>query len=206
MPIETLLMFAVAHLLAAASPGPNFFLVSGVAARHSRRAGFMAAVGITASVALWSSAAALGLNVFLDRYPPVYSIIRFAGAAYLLWLGLSMIRAALIKSAGPNPSVRGGPIGDMAAVKRGFLVNIGNPKTIAYYTSIFAVLIPPETASTALFQIMLTALFVSFGWWFTVAAVFSIVGVRQAFTRIGRAIDLIAGGAFVLFGLRLATR
>jgi len=204
--IETLAAFAVAHLLAAASPGPNFFLVTGFAMSSSRRHALLSAIGILASVAVWSSAAAAGLGLVLDRFPLVYEALRLLGAGYLIWLGVRMLRGALRTAADrtasppvPQASYRG-------AILRGFFVNITNPKTVAYYTSLFAVLIPPEASSAALVEIVAVALAVSGAWWVSVALAFSTDRAKRLFDVLRRPIELIAGGAFVLFGLRIATR
>lgn len=206
MSIETLFAFALVHLLAAASPGPNFFLVSGLAGRSSRQAGLLAAAGITLSVLVWSSCAALGLNLFLDRNPTIYAVIQYIGAAYLIWLGVSMVSNALTKPGTAIDPLKKQRIRGRVALRRGFFVNLANPKTVAYYTSIFAVFIPHGSAGIDLGLIVLVAAIVSGSWWCTVAIIFSIKTVRLGFLRISRLIDLIAGGAFVLFGIRLATR
>jgi threonine efflux protein len=206
MPLESLLAFALVHLMAAASPGPNFFLISGLSGRTSRRAGLLAAVGITLSVIIWSSSAALGLNVFLDRNPVLYAAIQYIGAAYLVWLGLVMLRGALRPATQPAQGDGVQSKTAFSAFRRGFLVNLSNPKTVAYYTSVFAVFVPHGSDGSALAEIVITAAVVSFCWWCAVAFLFSMPVVRNGFLKISRWIDLIAGGAFVLFGFRLATR
>lgn len=204
--METLIAFAFVHLVAAASPGPNFFLVSGLSGRASRRNGVLAAIGITLSVIAWSSAAALGINIFLDKNPMIYKIIQYLGAAYLVWLGASMLRGASKKPNDTDLPNNGLIVNGTGAFIKGFLVNLGNPKTVAYYTSIFAVFVPHGSGASDLLQIVAVAAIVSCAWWCAVAMIFSLNSVRRGFVRISRWIDMIAGGAFILFGIKLATR
>jgi len=204
MQFDTITIFAITHLLAAASPGPNFFLVSNLAGRESRLKGLSAALGITLSVLVWSSVAALGFNVFLQQNPAIYNLLRYAGAAYLVWLGLKMIVGA-ISGASRHQSRCAEQSSAYFAVLQGFLVNVGNPKTLAYYTSVFAVLVPPGSNSAALSEVILVAVAVSFTWWCVVALAFSNLRIKKGFARIRTFIEIITGGAFVILGLRLAT-
>jgi len=204
MQYDTLTIFAITHLLAAASPGPNFFLVSNLAGRESRLQGLSAALGITLSVLAWSSVAALGFNVFLHQNPAIHNLLRYAGAAYLAWLGLRMIVRA-ISGASRHQSRCAEQSSTHFAVLQGFLVNVGNPKTLAYYTSVFAVLVPPGSNGAALSEVVLVAVAVSFTWWCLVALVFSNSQIKRVFERIRTLIEIITGSAFIIFGLRLAT-
>jgi len=204
MQIDTLTIFAITHLLAAARPGPNFFLVSNIAGRESRLQGLSAALGITLSVLVWSTVAALGFNVLLHQNPAVYNLLRYAGAAYLAWLDLRMIVAAISGASGCQ-SKCAERSSTCFAVLQGFFVNAGNPKTLAYYTSIFAVFVPPGSNGAALSEVILVAVAVSFTWWCLVALVFSNNQIKKVFARIRTFIEIITGGAFIILGLRSAT-
>lgn len=205
--MHVLAAFAFAHFLAAASPGPNFFLVTSITISISRFHGVLAALGILASMLVWSTSAALGLSVFLESHTFVSSALRYAGAAYLIWMGTRLIYGAM------HPRV---PVGiekiaqtsmsGASAFWRGVTVNITNPKTVAYYTSIFAVLVPGSASIAAMAEIVATAVLVSAVWWLSVALLFSNPRVSRLFAKTKRAIDFFAGGAFVLFGVRIATR
>ena len=205
--MHVLAAFAFAHFLAAASPGPNFFLVTSITISISRFHGVLAALGILASMLIWSTSAALGLNVFLENHPLVSSALRYAGAAYLIWMGTCLVYGAIrprvpVEIEGIAQTSMSGA----SAFWRGVTVNITNPKTAAYYTSIFAVLVPGSASSAALVEIVMTAALVSGLWWLSVALLFSNPQVSRLFSKAKRAIDFFAGGAFVLFGVRIAAR
>ena len=94
---------------------------------------------------------------------------------------------------------------DLSMVIKGYLVNITNPKTIAYYTSLFAVLIAPDSPQWVFATAVLVAFCVSAFWWVFVVFVFSSDQVQKSFLQMRRYIDLTMGGALVLLGIRLAT-
>ena len=205
MYIETLAVFALVHFLAAASPGPNLVVVSSYASTVSRKAGLLAALGILFGVLTWASATALGLGTLLANYPLIYSVIRHAGAIYLIWLGCRMVKDAISNKYGEIDTKRVKLGSARSIVLSGYLVNMTNPKTVAYYTSLFSVLIPPSSPTWVFVVGACVALLVSASWWMSVALFFSIEGIRRSFSATCRYLDFITGSALVFFGVRLAT-
>ena len=200
-----LLVFAVVHLLAAASPGPNRVVVGSYAAAQSRRAGLLAALGIVLATLTWVTMTALGMAAILHQSPALYEVLRYVGAAYLIWLGLRMVGAGLKRVDPCEEGMLPGRGSTAAIVSAGYLVNMTNPKTIAYYTSLFAVLIPADAPTWLFVAAAAVAVAVSASWWSLVAVVFSTGRVRRGFARARRYLDLIMGGALILLGLRLAS-
>ena len=205
MYIETLAVFALVHFLAAASPGPNLVVVSSYASTVSRKAGLLAALGILFGVLTWASATALGLGTLLANYPLIYSVIRHAGAIYLIWLGCRMVKDAISNKYGEIDTKRVKPGSARSIVLSGYFVNMTNPKTVAYYTSLFSVLIPPSSPTWVFVAAASVALLVSASWWTSVALFFSIEGIRRFFSATRRYLDFVTGSALVFFGVRLAT-
>jgi len=124
------------QIAAAASPGPNFFLVSNYATTKSVRHALDAIVGIIFGILIWSTLAVVGLGALISSSPTAYAIVQYLGACYLIWLGAQMVYSTFC-SASSSESEEG-KLGNEKPALKGFLVNIGNPKTIAYYTSLFA--------------------------------------------------------------------
>jgi len=203
--IETLAVFALVHFLAAASPGPNLVVVSSYASTVSRKAGLLAALGILFGVLTWASATALGLGTLLANYPLIYSVIRHAGAIYLISLGCRMVKDAISNKYGEIDTKRVKPGSARSIVLSGYFVNMTNPKTVAYYTSLFSVLIPPSSPTWVFVAAASVALLVSASWWTSVALFFSIEGIRRFFSATRRYLDFVTGSALVFFGVRLAT-
>lgn len=195
---------AATQFLAAASPGPNFVIVTSHATGGSRQAGLQVVAGVLAATVAWACAAALGLGAVVARLPWLYAALQLAGAAYLIYLGIRMIRGAL-RGGGRAVAEQTGLVRGWPAVRAGFVTNITNPKSVAYYASLFAVMVPSSSPAWLLFAAVLVAVLVSTLWWVTVALLFSLSPVRRVYERVRRWIDLVAGGVLVALGCRLAT-
>lgn len=197
-----LLLVAGLQIAAAASPGPNFVVVSSYSTSHSLRSALVATGGIILGIVIWSSLAVLGLGTLISSSPTTYSIVQYLGAGYLIWLGSSMIISSF-KNNALNTGHK-----DVAGLSspfmKGFLVNIGNPKTIAYYTSLFAVLIPSDATLWLLLAVIIVDALACGAWWAFVALLFGTTPVKRFFFRSRKLIDRFFGGALVALGLKLA--
>ena len=118
--------FVIAGLLLNFTPGADFVFISASGIQGGPRNGMAAALGVNAGVVVHIIAAAAGLSALLIAYPWAYDLIRYAGAAYLLWLAVQAWRASGELAEGTAaPSVR-------AAIHRGFITNVLNPKTALF--------------------------------------------------------------------------
>ena len=202
--LGALATFAVIHLLAAASPGPNLFLVSSTSSAVSRRSGGLVVAGILLAVLTWSSVTALGLSAVISKSPMLYASIQYVGAIYLIWLGIKLIWTSFKKQACASDSVSVQVESDWIFVLRGYVVNMTNPKTIAYYTSLFAVLIPPGSPAWLYFAAVCVAVSVSSIWWLSVVFLFSSSWARRVLFKSRRKLDFLMGSALVVLGAKLA--
>jgi threonine efflux protein len=197
-----LLMVAGLQIAGAAIPGPNFILISSYSTNKSVRHALSATIGIVSGILIWSSLALVGLGALISSSPTTYSLVQYLGAGYLIWLGASMI-VSTFRSKGPRNNTKKKPVGSSAMAK-GFLVNLGNPKTIAYYTSLFAALVPAETSGWVLVAIVITDALACAAWWTFVAFLFGANPVKQFFRETQHHINRAFGGALILLGLKLA--
>jgi len=205
MRFASLVTFAFTHFLASASPGPNFFLISSLARSTSRRTALIAACGTCCSVLIWAASAAAGLSRILAALPAIAATITYAGAGYLVWVGLSMVRSGL-RSWKPLPTavvVESTALTGVDAARRGLLVGIGNPKTLAYYTSVFSLVVPSHASIGGSLAVVALAVAVSGLWWCVVAILFSLDAVSRRVAHAQSMLDVFGGGAFVAFGLGL---
>ena len=193
-------------LVTVLSPGPNLLATLHAAVSHSRRSGVLVAGGIAVGTTLWAAASLLGLAVLFQSAGWLYHTIRFIGAGYLIYVGIRMVLAA--RQATP-PTLAGtlagrNPITGWAAFRRGLLTDLSNPKAAAFFTSLFAVAVPP--AAPLWFDITIIAVVVAIaGGWYAVAACLIRTACLQAlYRRAQKAIAYLAGTIFVGFGLRLA--
>ena len=197
---------ALVQLLAAISPGPSFALVASRAAAGNRACALAAAAGVLSATATWIALAGFGAAALLAAAPGLYAACRVAGALYLIFVGLRMLRGAFRRGAGALAVDARAPA--LAACwRQGFLANIANPKSVAYCTSLFVAMLPPDAGSGLTLAAALVAFSASAAWWLSLALVLTTRALGLAFLRLRRAVDALMGAAMVALGLRLlATR
>jgi threonine efflux protein len=197
-----LLGIAAVHLLAIASPGPTFIVVTAYAVAGDRRAGLLVTLGVVLATLTWASLAAAGLGTVIARFPWLYLALRLAGAAYLIYLGVKMLIAVIRKV--PIELKQGSHEGaGWRAVRAGYLTNISNPKVMAYYASLFGVMIPGDAPHWLFIGAALTAMIVSALWWSFVTVFFAIPVIQRGYLSIRRQMDGVMGVLLILLGGRL---
>ncbi len=194
-----LLTIAGVLLLGVATPGPSFALVTSAAMGVSRRAGVLSGLGLAAASGTWTLLTVAGIGIVLAHVPWIHTAVRLAGAACLIWLGLGMVAGARKPAA---PATGGGARG-AAAFRKAYLVSMTNPKTMAFYGSIFTVMVPASAPIPFYAAIVAVAALVSAGWYCGVALLFSQGLVRRVFARAKTAIDTVMGVVLVGLGGKL---
>jgi threonine/homoserine/homoserine lactone efflux protein len=199
-----LALYIVTLTVAMIVPGPDMLFVLGTAMRGGTRAGLLATCGVATGEAVHIAVAAAGLSALLAAAPTAFSVVRIAGAGYLVFLGLRTIAGR--RSAFEIPTSRV-VVSHRRAYARGALTNLLNPKMITFTVAFLPQFVDRQRGHVALQFIILGALFLLFEF-----AVDGTVGLLAA--RIGRrllrrgrtrrALDIAAGSAFVGIGLRLA--
>ncbi len=193
----------VIHLLAAASPGPDFALVSRQALLQGRRAGLWVSLGIALGLGIHIAYSAAGLATLIAHSTVWMSAIKLIGGSYLLYLGYQGIRAKAQSGVIANePAV----IMDVAAhrlVGKGFLCNALNPKAPIYFLSLFTIVLSPNLPASTLViygvWIMLLQLF----WFSLITLFFSQPTIRRRFLAISHWIDRVFGIAMMGLGLKV---
>jgi threonine/homoserine/homoserine lactone efflux protein len=196
------LAFAVVLVLV---PGPDFAVVTKNTLAAGRRRGMWSAAGVASSNAVQGTAAAAGLGVLVVRVEPLFLAIKWAGIAYLLYLGLQSFRSAIrgrypdLASAG-NRSVQ-----QLKGYQQGFLSNITNPKVLVFYLAVLPQFLGPHAPVIVLVVFALSHAVLSLA--YLLLLVGGIARARQllARRRVRRALDVATGSALVGFSAKLAT-
>lgn len=195
---------AVAHLLAVASPGPDFAIVVKQSLTHGRRIAVWTSLGVGTAILLHITYSLLGIGLLLKSSTLLFDVVKYAGAAYLAWLGVQSLRtkpreASMtgLTDATPVPAPHG-------AFVTGFLTNALNPKATLFFLALFTVVISPHTprliqAGYGLWMSAATA-----GWFAFVSFGFAQEGVRRRFLQHGHWIDRALGVIFIGFAASLA--
>ncbi|MEO0358999.1 MAG: LysE family transporter, partial [Pseudomonadota bacterium] len=157
------------------------------------------AAGIATGSFLWAGAAALGIASVLEALPILGLVLKVGGVAYLIYLGVKLLR-----SNGFQPTHDGKTIKGSQGYGRGLIVNMTNPKSAAYYASVFAAFLTPDMPIWVLAVLIVAIGGMSAVWHAVLAIGFSTPLVQRRYIRSAKWLDRICGAVLVLLGLRLA--
>jgi threonine/homoserine/homoserine lactone efflux protein len=204
MPIETadLLVFLTAALTLNLTPGNDMMFVLGQSLKGGARVGIAASLGIATGLLVHLALVALGVAVLLAQYPAVFDLIRYAGAAYLLWIAWQTLTSpiAVMNNGGARRSA-------FAAWRDGALVNVFNPKIIVFIFAFLPPFIRPESGSPLLQLLIFGTIFNVGGTLvnFAVAAFAARIAAKlSADARFGRWFTRASAGLFVILAARMA--
>jgi threonine/homoserine/homoserine lactone efflux protein len=196
--LGTIVALYLPHLL---SPGPNFLVLTRVAASQSRRHGVVTSIGITSASALYATLAVAGVGLLLAHSPKVKIVLQLAGGIYLLYKGMVMVcRAAPLSAAAVSD---GGRQSLAQAYFNGLLTNLTNPQAVMFFSSVFAALLSPELPSWAGPAGVATVAAASLSVNLATVMLFSFAGVQQRYMLAKTWIDRGAGVLLGGFGIRL---
>jgi threonine/homoserine/homoserine lactone efflux protein len=207
-PVDTLAAFLAATLVFAAMPGPAILYAAARTLAQGRSAGLKAAFGIAIGGLVHVAAAALGLSALFHAVPPLYAAVKIAGAAYLVWLGIGMLRARAPEAPDPAQPETAASTG-ARAFRQSILVEVLNPKTALFFLAFLPQFVDPAAALPVPVQFVILGTIVTaiFGA-ADLVAVFFAAAVAGRLRHSGRAalwVNRAGGAALVGLGLRLAT-
>jgi threonine/homoserine/homoserine lactone efflux protein len=186
------------------TPGPDMLFVLASGIRSGSRAGFVAAVGVAVGETVHLLAAAAGLAALFRAAPLLYELVRFAGAAYLLWLGVRSLRAR----GGPHAAQgTGGAASTRRAFWRGLITNVLNPKMALFTVALLPQFVDPSRGQVPAQFLVLGACFVALEIVVDGTVGLSAGGVRRVLARRPRAargLDVASGSVFVGLAAKLA--
>lgn len=186
--------------LAGGSPGPATLAISGTSMAHGRRAGVQVALGVVTGSAIWGIMAGLGFSAVMMAHVWLFEVVRYAGAAYLLYLAIKALRSAW----------KGDVVVAAVGVKRGLFwrgltLHLTNPKAILSWGAIYAIALAPGVGSVAVWGLFaalsLTSITVFVGY----ALLFSTPVVVRIYCRSKRVFETCFGLLFGAASLRLLT-
>ncbi|WJG28769.1 LysE family transporter [Vibrio furnissii] len=196
---------AIVGLLIVISPGADFVLVLKNSLSHGRRAGLLSALGISLAITVHIGYSLLGISYLISHNELLFNLIKYAGAAYLVYLGIKGIFAesaqTVITAEQDNslPSYR--------YFAQGFLCNVLNPKTMLFFLSIFSQVISEDGASSTQALIYGGYMVVLHGVWFAlVATLMTSTALQHKLERVKPLINKACGVGLVSFGAALALK
>ncbi len=204
---QHLWLFIVSGLLLNITPGPDSLFIMARSASQGWRAGFVACWGIGSGVFVHVFAAALGLSALLATSAAAFTAVKVIGAAYLVWIGIGMLRQ---RAGGASPAVvEAGPrvIRYRDIFRQGFLTNALNPKVALFFLAFVPQFIAPDAPSKPLAFIVLGTIFDINGmlWCHSLALFTAFASSRlNVGPSVGLWLNRTMGAAFVALGARLA--
>ncbi len=197
-------VLSVVHLLAAASPGPDFAYVTRQSLVHGRRAGLLASGGIALGLSIHIVYSAAGLAAVIAHSAHWMTAIKLIGGAYLLYLGIMGLRSRKVTGpASGNGNGRDLPASAWRQVLGGFLCNAFNPKAPIYFLALFTVVLSPDLPAPTLIIYGAWIMLLQWLWFSLVALVFAHPRVRDRLFRVRHWIDRAFGIAMIALGIRV---
>ena len=195
-------LFVASGVLLNLTPGQDTFYILGRSIAEGTRSGVASALGITVGSVFHTAMAALGLSAVLATSASAFAVVKLLGAAYLVYLGLRMF---MIANTGEPRRLRG--TGALGSFRDGIVTNVLNPKVALFFLALMPQFIDRDSSTKVAAFIVLGLTFVATGTvWCLILAVSA--GKLRAFfarhPRGWRALSQVAGGLFVVLGLRLA--
>jgi threonine/homoserine/homoserine lactone efflux protein len=198
--------FALVATVLTLTPGLDTALVLRAALGQGRREAAATAGGIVAGLFVWGAAAAVGVSALLTASELAFDVLRYAGAAYLVWFGVRLLRRALRPR--PDGALPGTAPGRSAwrAARLGLLTNLLNPKVGVFYVALLPQFLPAGSDPLAV-GLLLAGVHgaISLLWFAVLIALAGALAPRLRNPRTTRGIDGVTGAALVGFGIRLAT-
>ena len=196
---DLLLTFLIVHTIITLSPGPALVVTIKTAVTRGQSEGVKLSFGLACAVTLWAMASLLGLSLLFSVAPYLQTAFRFIGAAYLIWLGVGMWRHANA----PLPTASAQTKSNSFML--GFITDLANPKALAYFTAVFATLIPADITPLTSLALLVMIFAIEFVWYSIVSVGFSRPRIQSVYMRLKKWIDRAFGTILVALGLKLAT-
>lgn len=202
------LLFASVQLAATMSPGPAFVVAVKNALTYDRKVGVATAFGLSLGVGAHVVFVLCGIAILIAHSVWAFSFIRYAGAAYLFYIG---VKAIMSSFKGRHSSVGVDVHTDDRrmisvhhAIVTGFLTNLLNPKAVVFFTAVFTQFIAPDTSFAVLVLYGMTSVVIECLWFMVVAVFLTHSRIRSVFMSFMHWVDRICGGLMIMLGIKLA--
>ena len=203
--ITSLVTVAFVSLLAAVSPGPDFFVVVRNSLSHSRKIGLFTALGVSLSLLIHLSYTIIGIGILIVEDSTIYIVIKYVGAGYLFYLGckgfISSFKAK--NNADLYCEKKRSSLSPMNALKQGFLTNLLNPKCALFFVSFFSQFIGLDTPLSLKIGFAFVNWSITLGWFLLLSYLITGNLIMKRISSFRMVIDRTMGAALMLLGLKM---
>ena len=200
--LASLLAYTVTAALLTITPGADTLLVLRYAGGHGAKAGFAAGLGVLAGVLVWGLVVAVGVAALIVASPLAFDVLKYAGAAYLVWLGMQLLLP--IRKDGAAGKVADRPSFSFSPFASGLLTNLLNPKVGLFYLAFLPQFVPGGMPQGP-FIMLLAGIHALLGllWFMLLIAGIDRTAPRLRSPRLAGLLSKLTGIVFVGFGARL---
>lgn len=196
--------FAVIMLLAAMSPGPDVLVVSKNSITHSRSIGAYTAIGVAMGTFVHVGYTLAGIGLLISQSIVLFSVVKIAGAVYLVYLGVSLIADKSHVSA-VEAQRNVASITKLQALREGFITNVLNPKATVFFVAVFSQFLAPEYSFVVRAGFGLEAALIACMWFLALSMILTHAKVRSIIASVQERLLKVMGAALVLLGVKLAS-
>lgn len=190
-------------ILAVVSPGADFAMITRNSYLYGRIAGLLGSAGISVGVQIHVMYTILGVGILIVHNPQLFMILKYLGAAYLVYVGISTVLSKLPTETEPK-AISKNSFSHWQAFRMGFFTNALNPKTMMFVLSVFTQFVSPETPLSVVVGYGIFMSLAHLVWFCMVALFFSLPQLRRALLKRQRAINGVIGLALMCLGISLA--
>ena len=194
---------ALIWFLVVTIPGPNFVVVTQVSMAKSRNLGFFIALGVSIGAGIWASASLLGLSVLFKYANWLYDAIKVIGGCYLIYMGLKTIWYAIRKQVLSADIEKSMNNNNVATFQKGLFTSFSNPKTAAFFGSLFISTFPAQAPFWLNAVTVLIVIAISILWYCFIAYFFSLNKIQIIYKSAKRILDVVAGSLLFYLGGKL---
>lgn len=197
--ITTLITLAGIAAMGIMTPGPDFVAVSHASLTAGRAQASCVAVGVVLGNGIWAGAALFGVGVLFTLFPTFFIGFKVLGGAYLIWMGIKMLRAARTNLVATPDSIE--PSLGRGALK-GLSTTLANPKAAIYYASALSTVAPADASLQLLLLMLLTVIGVATLWFSCVVFLLSTPKASAMYQRFKLYLESLFGSLIIVFGAR----
>lgn len=203
--INEFLVFVFAMSLALFSPGPDFAMILKQSITYGKRSSIIASLGIGLGISVHIIYTLLGIGLIISKSIVLYSIIKYLGAFYLIYIGWQSLKSSGLHL-DKQKNIAHEKISDKKSFLRGFLCNALNPKATLFFISMFTVVISPETPMLVQGFYGVFAMIMTTIWFVTLSLILSKNSVRKFFNSFGQSFDRVTGIILITLGISIAVK
>ncbi|QKF83070.1 LysE family translocator [Halarcobacter ebronensis] len=201
--LHQFIILAGAMFLALLSPGPDFAMILKQSVTYGRRASIFTSIGIAMGISVHIIYSVLGIGLIISKSIILFNLIKFLGAAYLIYIGYHTLKAKPIKFEN-NKHLINKQISDFKAFRLGFLCNALNPKATMFFLSMFSVVISVDTPLYIQSFYGIFCIFETAFWFIALSFILSQKSVRNFLNSFGKWFNRAIGTVLIALGLKVA--